>query len=292
MKRKPYNMKYTDLCIYIDNTVYDRDENNNPIGLRDLSNIEVEKVYNYLYNIIYALSLKKKLFTKSKDYDDFSIEAAGTIYLRLTAKNQNYNQDAIKNKAIKSILNYIKSTLPFMAITWRNTYYCDTINPDIDSLEDTFGAQCYVYKQASAESNYNRKKAFQDLFADFPKYIKESLANSIFKKNNILKYEITLSEYLSILNLLTLEHKFKDISDNRKCTKIENQFNNRKDYIINYSNNPMVTKEIIDLQLRKTLFLLEDEKNSIDSYYTPSDQELNNILSSAFPTYGTDQTGD
>ena len=49
MKRKPANMKYTDLCKYIDATMYERDENNNPTSLRELTDAEIEKVYNYLY---------------------------------------------------------------------------------------------------------------------------------------------------------------------------------------------------------------------------------------------------
>ena len=33
-------MKYTDLCIYIDKAIYNRDENNNPISLRTLTSEE------------------------------------------------------------------------------------------------------------------------------------------------------------------------------------------------------------------------------------------------------------
>lgn len=289
MKRKPYNMKYTDLCIYIDKTIYERDENNNPIALRKLSNTEIENVYNYLYNIIYALSVKKKLFNKQQDYDDFSIETAGTLYIRLTAKNQNYDQNATSNRAIKSILNYIKGALLFMAITWRNTNYAETLNPDIDGNDEIEAARDYVYNQANDQFEYKRKKAFAELFENFPKYVNDALNMSMFKKNKLQKYQIALSEYLSLLNCLTIENKFKDISDTKKSNKIYDQLKNKKDYIINYSSDSLITKELIDLQLRKTLFLLEDEKCNIEKYYTPSDQELDNILATGFSTYGKNQ---
>lgn len=289
MKRKPYNMKYTDLCIYIDKTIYERDENNNPIALRKLSNIEIENVYNYLYNIIYALSVKKKLFNKQQDYDDFSIETAGTLFMRLTAKNQNYDQNATANRAIKSILNYIKGALMFMAITWRNANYAETLNPDIDGNDDIEAARDYVYTQANDQFEYKRKKAFAELFENFPKYVNDALNMSMFKKNKLQKYQIALSEYLSLLNCLTIENKFKDISDTKKSNKIYDQLKNKKDYIINYSTDSLITKELIDLQLRKTLFLLEDEKCNIEKYYTPSDQELDNILATGFSTYGKNQ---
>ena len=289
MKRKPYNMKYTDLCIYIDKTIYERDENNNPIALRKLSNIEIENVYNYLYNIIYALSVKKKLFNKQQDYDDFSIETAGTLFTRLTAKNQNYDQNATANRAIKSILNYIKGALMFMAITWRNANYAETLNPDIDGNDEIEAARDYVYNQANDQFEYKRKKAFAELFENFPKYVNDALNMSMFKKNKLQKYQIALSEYLSLLNCLTIENKFKDISDTKKSNKIYDQLKNKKDYIINYSNDSLITKELIDLQLRKTLFLLEDEKCNIEKYYAPSDQELDNILATGFSTYGKNQ---
>lgn len=282
-------MKYTDLCIYIDKTIYERDENNNPIALRKLSNIEIENVYNYLYNIIYALSVKKKLFNKQQDYDDFSIETAGTLFMRLTAKNQNYDQNATANRAIKSILNYIKGALMFMAITWRNANYAETLNPDIDGNDEIEAARDYVYTQANDQFEYKRKKAFAELFENFPKYVNDALNMSMFKKNKLQKYQIALSEYLSLLNCLTVENKFKDISDTKKSNKIYDQLKNKKDYIINYSTDSLITKELIDLQLRKTLFLLEDEKCNIEKYYTPSDQELDNILATGFSTYGKNQ---
>ena len=52
MRAKPWNMKYTDLCIYIDKTIYERDKDNNPIALRKLTSEEIDNVYTYLYTTL------------------------------------------------------------------------------------------------------------------------------------------------------------------------------------------------------------------------------------------------
>ena len=47
MRAKPWNMKYTDLCIYIDKTIYERDQDNNPTALRKLTNDEFLTVWSW-----------------------------------------------------------------------------------------------------------------------------------------------------------------------------------------------------------------------------------------------------
>ena len=292
MRNKPYNLKYTDLCKYIDKTIYYRDEKNNPTGLRELTPEEIETVYNYLYNIIYALSVKKRLMTRKSDYDDFCIETAGTIYMRLVKKNQDYNKKASANKAIKSILNYIKGCLPFMAITWRNKNYLEVLNPEHDSLEILDSAKEYSYDQASQQYQEKREAAYQELFSGLSIYVNKALDNSLFKKDKKARYELELSQYLTLLNSLTIENKYKNSKATKQYNRIIEQLNNKKYYIINWSVDPIITNELIDLQLRKTFFLLEDEKNIIDSDLTPSDRDLNNILATNYSTYGLDQGGD
>ena len=102
MRAKPWNMKYTDLCIYIDKTVYERDQDNNPTALRKLTGDEIDNVYTYLYNVIYALSVKKRLFTQKADYDAFCLEAAGDIFMRLGKPDQDFTYQSKHNKPIKS----------------------------------------------------------------------------------------------------------------------------------------------------------------------------------------------
>ena len=289
MKRKPANMKYTDLCIYIDSTMYERDEDNNPIALRELTPEEVEKVYNYLYNLIYALSVKKKLFTNKFDYDAFCLESAGAIYMRLRRANQNFDVDAKQNKAIKSIRNYIDGALGFMAITWRQSNYLDIINPEYDSFDAINGVQGYVLNQATKTYDENKATAYQELIKNLPSYIIKSADNSIFKNNKLAKHELILSEYLSLCNCLSLTYKQHKYSENKQKDKILAQLKERDTFTKVFSSNPLLTMDMVELQLKKSLFLMEDDANKIQHDYTPSDEEINDILESAFPTYELDQ---
>ena len=291
MKRKPANMKYTDLCKYIDATMYERDENNNPTSLRELTDAEIEKVYNYLYNLIYALSVKKKLFTNKFDYDAFCLETAGAIYMRLRKDNQNFDVNAKQNRAIKSIRNYLDGVLDFRAVTWRQTNYLEIINPEYDSFDAVNGVQGYVLNQATKTYDENKAAAYQELIKNLPSYIIKSADNSIFKNNKLAKHELILSEYLSLCNCLSLTYKQHKYSENRQKDKILAQLKERDTFTRVFSSNPLLTTDMVELQLKKSLFLMEDDANKIQHDYTPSDEEINDILESAFPTYELEQGG-
>lgn len=291
MKRKPANMKYTDLCKYIDATMYERDENNNPTSLRELTDAEIEKVYNYLYNLIYALSVKKKLFTNKFDYDAFCLETAGAIYMRLRKDNQNFDVNAKQNRAIKSIRNYLDGVLDFRAVTWRQTNYLEIINPEYDSFDAVNGVQGYVLNQATKTYDENKAAAYQELIKNLPYYIVKSADNSIFKNNKLAKHELILSEYLSLCNCLSLTYKQHKYSENKQKDKILAQLKERDTFTRVFSSNPLLTMDMVELQLKKALFLMEDDANKIQHDYTPSDEEINDILESAFPTYELEQGG-
>ena len=292
MRAKPWNMKYTDLCIYIDKTIYERDKDNNPIALRKLTSEEIDNVYTYLYNTIYALSVIKRLFTQKADYDAFCLEAAGDIFMRLEKPDQDFTYQSKHNKPIKSVLNYIKGALGFMSITWRNKNYAVVLNPEYDSEEDVEGAKSYAYRQASTQYDEQKIKAYQEVIEDLPSYLEQALKTSIFNKNKLKKHQILLSQYLSLCNCLTLENKKSDFSLEKKHLKILNQLKEKEKFIVVLSDDPLITPDLIELQLKRGLFLMEDEVNNINSELSPSDEELQNILSSALSTYDTDQSGE
>lgn len=292
MRAKPWNMKYTDLCIYIDKTIYERDQDNNPTALRKLTNDEIDNVYTYLYNVIYALSVKKRLFTQKADYDAFCLEAAGDIFMRLEKPDQDFTYQSKHNKPIKSVLNYIKGALGFMSITWRNTNYASILNPEYDSQEKVDGVKSYAYSQASTQYEEQKTKAYQDVIENLPSYLEQALKVSIFNKNKLKKHQILLSQYLSLSNCLTLENKKSSFSQEKRNLKILSQIREKEKFIVVLSNDPLITPDLIELQLKRGLFLMEDEVNSINSDLSPSDEELQNILSTSLATYDTDQSGE
>lgn len=292
MRAKPWNMKYTDLCIYIDKTIYERDQDNNPTALRKLTNDEIDNVYTYLYNVIYALSVKKRLFTQKADYDAFCLEAAGDIFMRLEKPDQDFTYQSKHNKPIKSVLNYIKGALGFMSITWRNTNYASILNPEYDSQEKVDGVKSYAYSQASTQYEEQKTKAYQEVIENLPSYLEQALKVSIFNKNKLKKHQILLSQYLSLSNCLTLENKKSSFSQEKRNLKILSQIREKEKFIVVLSDDPLITPDLIELQLKRSLFLMEDEVNSINSDLSPSDEELQNILSTSLATYDTDQSGE
>ena len=292
MRAKPWNMKYTDLCIYIDKTVYERDQDNNPTALRKLTGDEIDNVYTYLYNVIYALSVKKRLFTQKADYDALCLEAAGDIFMRLEKPDQDFTYQSKHNKPIKSVLNYIKGALGFMSITWRNTNYASILNPECDSQEKVEGVKSYAYSQASTQYEEQKTKAYQNVIENLPSYLEQALKVSIFNKNKLKKHQILLSQYLSLSNCLTLENKKSSFSQEKRNLKILSQIREKEKFIVVLSDDPLITPDLIELQLKRGLFLMEDEVNSINSDLSPSDEELQNILSTSLATYDTDQSGE
>lgn len=292
MRAKPWNMKYTDLCIYIDKTIYYRDEKGNPTGLRDLTTEEIDNVYTYLYDLIYALAVKKRLFTNKADYDAFCLEAAGDIFMRLEKPGQDFTYNSRHNKPVKSVLNYIKSALGFMSISWRNNNYAETLNPEHDSEEDLDGAKRYLYNQTTQQFEHDKIEVYQELIQNVPFYIKEALKNSIFKKNKLKKHELLLSQYLTLCNCLSIENKKSSYSKDKKRLKLLEQLKERDKFTVVFSDDPLITPDLVELQLKRSFFLMEDEANKISSDSTPSDEEINNILASAFPTYDSDQSGE
>lgn len=292
MRAKPWNKKYTDLCIYIDKTVYYRDENNNPIGFRKLTPEEIDNVYTYLYNLIYALSVGKRLFTNKADYDAFCLESAADIFMRLEKPDQDFTYKSSHNKPIKSVLNYVKGALGFMSITWRENNYAQTVNPGYNSEAALSGIKAYLDNEASYQFKEKRQDEYKELFENLPYYVNKALDNSVFKKNKVKRHQLLLSQYLTLCNCMSIQKKRICDDPKKNDSKILEQLKEREKYIINYSNDPLITNDLIELQLKRTFFLVEDEANRIIQDNTPSDEDLNNILASAFSTYDTNQTGD
>lgn len=292
MKPKPQNMKYTDLCIYIDKTIYERDENNNPTALRVLTPQETDTVYNYLYALIYALAVKKRLLNSKSEYDTFCLDTATSVFLRLERENQDFTYTSSRNKPIKSVLNYLKGALAFMAITWKDNNYFQTIKPDFHSVEEVRGIKDYLYNQVLDDYNKERAEAYRELLKQLPTYLEEALDKSAFKKNKLEKHQLLLSEYLTLCNSLSLEQRRNECTAKKKRKILLEQLVERKKYCILFSSNPLITKDLVELQLKRGLFLMEDEANRIKNDTTPSDEEITDILDSALPTYDSDQSGD
>lgn len=292
MKSKPSNLKYTDLCIYIDKTIYNRDENNNPISLREMSYVEQEKVYDYLCNLIGALTYKNKYFLNAKDREEFITDFATELFLRLTNKSQNFlmapNEKSNKKnlRPIKSILNYIKGCLNFSIMDYRNAHYKEIIDPQYNDMEEFNG--CREYLENYVRSDYQRdyQELLEEQIKNIPFFLKTILDNSMFKHNVIERHNLELSILLTLHSMVSLPNKINKQDIAKQRVQLNSQLNNWKNNVVLWKVTESVTKELVILYIQKLFSKIYSEVSKTeDEEYLPEDI-VKEILNSAWPTYG------
>lgn len=294
MRSKPANMKYTDLCIYIDKTLYNRDKDNNPISVRDLTPEEIDNVYTYLYHITYALAVKKRLFTNEHDYDAFCIDSASRFYQRFTNPNQiALTESNTKGRPyVKSVLNYIKGALGFMAVTFRKDYYAQTINAEHNSSDEVEGAKMWIENEINAQFIGQIRDDIIDSFSCIPYYLDKIIDNSIYSKSKLKRYNLEMSIILSLLNCICLEGKLSTKTDKRKYFLKLKNLQEREQYSLSWIENCDSTPQIIELYTKKLFKIIEKDISEIKNSYVLDQNIMDEIIKSSLPTYGLDQSED
>lgn len=100
---KPKDVRFTDMCIWVDAHARDKD-------------VDVDKLYQYLYLIAIMRAHQNRMFYDAEDYDNFALYCATRAYFRLTNKQQDELDEngEPKVKPIKSILNWYDKVLPYI----------------------------------------------------------------------------------------------------------------------------------------------------------------------------------
>ena len=200
--KKPANMKYVDMCIYIDNTVpliaepgkYPKEE---------------DTVYNYLWLLVKALAIKNHMFESFSDYDPYCFYAAERLFFALR-KNYLNQGKVIKGKLIrpiKSCLNYTKTLLYPMKIEYQRQSYQQVISEEwVSKKFDAFQFK----EQLKDEARYSHgvSKTFwqyvKDTLEHSDKLIETVLDRSPFSKNSVdykkLKISLMLNCYYGLKN--------------------------------------------------------------------------------------------
>ena len=144
--KKPANMKYTEMCQYIDANV---PKLANPGEYPDVEGT----VYNYLWLLVKALAIKKCMFQKFEDYDGYAFYSATRLFLALR-KNYINQGKTIKGKLIKPIkscLNYTKALLYPMKIEYQRETFKEIIEEEFVSKK--FDAFAYETQLKSEITN-------------------------------------------------------------------------------------------------------------------------------------------
>ena len=203
--KKDANLKYTDLCIYIDENI--------PNIVNPGEHPEIEnKIYNYLWLLVKALAIKKCMFKNFQDYDSYSFYAANRLFFALRKNYWNQGK-TIKGKEIrpiKSCLNYTKALLYPMKIEYQNEEYREVISEEFVSKK--FDA--YVFKEklradarSSQDMNKNFKMYLKSSFSNIDKTLDKVLQKSPFAPNTEDFKKLKISILLNAINSLKQKKK-------------------------------------------------------------------------------------
>lgn len=197
---KPANLRYVDLCIFVDQNVPRLLEEDCPEDLKDT-------IYNYLWLLVKALAIKKRMFTSFQDYDGYAFYAANRLYfaLKKNLENQGKTVKGKEIRPIKSCLNYTKALLYPMKIEYLREEY----NINASEAETSKKFDAFVWKQKIKEDVWYQQGAaedFKDSVYDFFTSFGVTLANVLekapFSKETLDYKRIKISILLNVLSNL------------------------------------------------------------------------------------------
>ena len=212
------DISYSQMCIWIDENAY-------------TEGCDQEKVFEYLYHIALMLAKKNKYFNNTRDYEDFAIYMASHTFFRLTNPKQYQYCDTGEPKMtkIKSVLNYMKSTLYPRKVDYQQQYYAQT--------QVTVDDSNYISEYSFADKLNDTvdeltAKDFEICLQDIIKTAKAFLYRIPYTKNSAEWMNIYVSCLLTFLNSITLDN-----SDIERINKFKrNMLSKDKFYIDLYKN--------------------------------------------------------
>lgn len=191
--KKPKNMKYTDMAIYVDSHVYE-------------PNCDEDLIFQYLYHLAIMLARNNKWFNNTEYYDNFAIMCATRVFMRLKNKKQ-YELNAngeYKMTKIKSCLNYMKIVAYPCKVDFEQSEYAQTITfneSEEYDIQYTFGNQI-----ADSIDKMNLVE-FESCLGDIIKSAKNYIDKIPYRSQSVKWTNIYLSCLLTYLNSITLKNK-------------------------------------------------------------------------------------
>lgn len=203
--KKPQNLRYTELCMYVDENV--------PKIAEPGVYPEIEAtVYNYLWLLVKALAIKKCMFKKFEDYDGYAFYAATRLFLAL---RKNYlNQGKIikgkQIKPIKSCLNYTKALLYPMKIEYQRETFKEIIEEEFVSKKfDAFAYKEQLKNEVRDSDEISSKLTLylQEAFRQQNRLLEELLKKSPFGPSTSEYKNLKISILLNSINILQTKKK-------------------------------------------------------------------------------------
>ena len=205
--KKDPNLKYTDLCIFIDQNI--------PNIANPGEHPEIEnQVYNYLWLLVKALAIKKCMFSNFNDYDGYATHSANRLFFALR-KNYLNQGKTIKGKLIrpiKSCLNYTKALLYPMKVEYQNENFREIIAEEFVSKKfDSFMYKEKLKADAAVAQGTSEKflTYIQSSFSSIDEILDKVLKNSLFVTNPTIYRKLKISLMLNTLNSLKVKKRLE-----------------------------------------------------------------------------------
>lgn len=240
MNKQP-KIKYTAMCIYIDEHVYESDH-------------DAELIFNYLQQLFYILAVKRKYFNKFSDYQDYSLYAATQTYMRLVNKRQFLPESDPKHlRRIKSILNFIKKVMYPLKVNFQDKFFNCVVHDTEENPELCEGIKKEIESNIVNNNTNDLMRADIQIYLNqIPKTIKNFIKQSIVIKNEKEESELYISCLITFLKSITLSN------DNKKKL---------------FNSNNILRKNADDILCK----LLEEERIGADTVFHLDKNLLNYV---------------
>lgn len=189
--KKPKDVRYVDMCIYIDDHIY-------------TDQYDEELVFEYLYLITNMLAKQGRFFDHEKDYEDFCASFASQMYMRLISPKQKQFKDdgTPKLPQIKSVLNYIKQCIYPRRLQWEKDKYETPIEmeDEMEQYEATYTFSDMLTDSVTALDAVE----FETYLRDITNVTQSFMSRIPYERNSIMYKNIYISCLLTFLSSITL----------------------------------------------------------------------------------------
>lgn len=278
---KDPKMKYTDMCIYIDANL------DKIINVGEYPEVE-NKVYEYLYHILYALACKQNFFPNFEDYDLFAMYGASELYISMRNKQANAGK-IIRGKEvvpIKSCLNFIKSVLFPLKVNYTRQNFATVFNPEID--QDTSIISEDLKEGIRSEYRNDLESDLRDVVSEMPLYIKKVLKQTPYKNDDLMMKRLYISCQLTLLSDLTIPNRLKNKIERYNKSGDEGKLLNiyrGNDSEVLLWHLPEHMTNYVRILVTKIKHIVTDEINQTRNYNDLSDEIIDNIMKTAYAQY-------